>query len=296
MAEVYLESRRAYLRKVQNPDGGWGYFPGKSSWLEPTAYAMIALNGDEQSAEAVEQAWKLVCSWQLTDGSWRAGAQVEDATWATALALTVSCIRDEYGPELWAGVGYLLSVSGAETRPAVRLLHLLGLADVEVDPAHSGWPWRKGNSSWIEPTAHTLVALKKISRKSRHRLVAERIAEAEQMILSRRCRDGGWNYGNRTALHMDLPSYPETTALGLLALEGGEAPVKDSLELARALWQAARWPLGNAWLTIALRLWGEPLPEPEETPGAPRDVILAGLQAIGHPNGNFHLLHSGGAS
>ena len=41
-----LESRLALLKATQNPDGGWGYFPGKPSWLEPTAYALLASSGE----------------------------------------------------------------------------------------------------------------------------------------------------------------------------------------------------------------------------------------------------------
>mgnify|MGYP003352936601 CR=1 FL=1 len=48
--DAYLNTRLEALRAAQNPDGGWGYFPGKESWLEPTAYAAMALHGDAASA------------------------------------------------------------------------------------------------------------------------------------------------------------------------------------------------------------------------------------------------------
>ena len=58
-------------------------------------------------------------------------------------------------------------------------------------------------------------------------------------------------------------------ALGLLALQGSEAPVQASLALARKYWAVPKWPLAHAWLAIALRLWGEAVPAPaEEAPPA----------------------------
>src|SRR5579862_4502833 len=54
----YLGSRLDTLRRTQNPDGGWGYFPGKQSWLEPTVYAAFALAGEP----GADRAWTLLKS------------------------------------------------------------------------------------------------------------------------------------------------------------------------------------------------------------------------------------------
>ena len=62
-----LQLRLARLRQTQNADGGWGYFPGKQSWLEPTAYAALALAGETSA----DRAWTLLASWQGGDGSLR---------------------------------------------------------------------------------------------------------------------------------------------------------------------------------------------------------------------------------
>ena len=53
------------LRQTQNADGGWGYFPGKQSWLEPTFYAAVALAGEA----GADRAWALLKTWQNADGS-----------------------------------------------------------------------------------------------------------------------------------------------------------------------------------------------------------------------------------
>ena len=79
MGEVSLQSRLDFLLRVQNSDGGWGYFPGKQSWMEPTVYALLALQGHPQGRSASERAWNLLLSWQKRDGSWRPGAAVQDS-------------------------------------------------------------------------------------------------------------------------------------------------------------------------------------------------------------------------
>src|SRR5262249_7832684 len=82
-------ARLAALRSTQNPDGGWGYFRGKQSWLEPTAYAALALHGEP----AADRAWALLKSWQTKDGGWRPSADVQITHWDTALCVTLAAAR-----------------------------------------------------------------------------------------------------------------------------------------------------------------------------------------------------------
>src|SRR6266851_2250761 len=84
-----LSSRRDFLRQTQNADGGWGYFPGKHSWLEPTLYATLALHGDPAAARS----FSLIQSWALPAGGWRMSADVPDSNWTSALCLTVYMAR-----------------------------------------------------------------------------------------------------------------------------------------------------------------------------------------------------------
>src|SRR5262244_2330884 len=218
--------RLDFLRSTQNPDGGWGFFPGKQSWLEPTAYALMALHGEPSASGNFERGWNLMRSWQLPDGSWPACATIREPHWTTALAVTLHCLRNTGDEAFRRGVKWLLETSGSENGLKFRLVHKFLPAVVALDPSFKAWPWRPGNSSWIEPTAHALVALKKASRTGkveRAGAVRERINLGEKMILERRCSDGGWNYGNRKVLGAELPSYPETTALALLGLAGNRS-------------------------------------------------------------------------
>src|ERR1700730_7033890 len=94
-----LSSRLDFLRSSQNPDGGWGYFPGKQSWLEPTVYAALSLHGESES----DQAWALLASWQQSDGSWTPSKNVQVENWGTALCVTLAAVRGDSGERFHRG-------------------------------------------------------------------------------------------------------------------------------------------------------------------------------------------------
>src|SRR5579862_2837987 len=156
-----LASRFDFLRSTQNSDGGWGFFPGKQSWLEPTAYALMALHSDSASQPIFERGWKLMRSWQMPDGSWRPCAAVREPHWTTALAVTLHCLRGVTDDSFRRGIAWLTATSGVENGLQFRVAHWINPSAVELDPSFKAWPWLPGCASWIEPTAHALVALKK---------------------------------------------------------------------------------------------------------------------------------------
>ena len=295
MGELYLDRRLEFLCKAQNADGGWGYFPGKQSWFEPTAYAMLALQGTPGSEGALANAWKLVRSWQTSDGSSRPSGQVQGGTWVTAHAVTLASVRGVYDADVRNAVDWLLRVVGAEHSLGMRAASFFHLLKTKLDVTHQGWPWRDGNASWIEPTAHTLVALKKVAGNYHGSDLEQRVREGEALILSRRCSDGGWNCGNPNVLNLDLPSYPETTALALLGLQGRSAgELAAPLAVAQRFRSETKSSLAKAWLAIALRCHGQAVDEPANDARVSNDVMLMALETLGHPRGNYRLLTNGG--
>ena len=292
-SKSYLGSRLAVLRNTQNSDGGWGYFAGKSSWLEPTAYAALALAGEP----AAERAWKLLTSWQLPDGSWKPAAKVQVSNWGTSLCATVAMTRNEWGQPLQNAVKWLVGSTGVESGWLNVAAARLRLVRQERDVSLKSWPWKPGNSGWVEPTAHALVALKQASAKLSNDELRSRVQMGEAQLMNVRSRDGGWNYGSPAALGVDLLSYPETTALALMALQGPNDFGKD---LERAFDLALRQvgetpsPMARAWLTIAMRLHGV---KPEELKGDPQaDLMITGLEALAAPEGNYHFMRTAGAT
>ena len=287
MGDSYLASRLGILRRTQNPDGGWPYFPGKQSWLEPTAYAALALEGEP----AADRAWALLSSWQGPDGSWRPSAEVQIAHWDTALCVTIAAVRGEFGDPFRRGVDWLLHSAGVESSMVNRFAAKVGLLDAERDLSLKGWPWKPNTSSWVEPTAHALVALKKASPKVLKPELVERVTMGEAQLLDVRCRDGGWNYGSPAARGVDLPSYPETTALAMLGLQG-RAGLGRSLDLAGQMARETPSGMARAWLTIALRLHDGTAPPPlSREPSA--DILITALEALGAEEGNYTFFKTG---
>jgi len=183
VGELYLESRLDFLRNTQNEDGGWGYFPGKQSWLEPTTYAMLALHRTPGSEARLDRSWKLVRSWQTADGSSRPAGPVEGGTWVTAHAVTLASVRGVYDDQVRRSVDWMLSVVGAEHNLLMRTASFLHLLKSKLDVSHEGWPWREGNAAWIEPTVHTLVALKKVAGQYRSAELNRRVLDGEELVL-----------------------------------------------------------------------------------------------------------------
>jgi hypothetical protein len=283
-------SGRPTLAAAQNADGGWGYFPGKQSWLEPTVYALLALS-DQSGGPAFARGWRLIRSWERRGGGWRGCAVANQAHWATSLVVTLHAAIGAYDAAFERGVAWLTASIGVEGRLLSRVANWLQPNIVEFDPALTGWPWQAGASSWIEPTAHALMALRSAAHASSSQLnnphlshpeAAHRIATGERMLLERRCRDGGWNYGNRRVLGADLPSYPETTAMALMALNG-HAGVRweAALNHVERMWRETRSPLARAWLGACLLQYRGERPEPAVAcPRAGDDLVVAAVDAI----------------
>lgn len=290
MTEEYLHERRAFLLAAQNRDGGWGYFPGKSSWVEPSVYASLALAGDPAAAAPCDRAFGFVRAQQMESGAWRPAPGADTPSWVTALAVTLHCARGVHDGRFERGAAWLAANKGADQMAWYwRLFWRIKGDPIEQDRSLSGWPWSPGTASWVEPTSHTLLALK----KSAPRLKPggwERVAMAERMMADRRAQDGGWNYGNRVVLGVTLPSYPEMTGIALVGLQGCRAfDLRPSLDLAARQWRETGSPLAKAWLAIALRNHGMDLPEPAAAQPFP-DILLAALECLAAPGGGHDLL------
>ena len=254
----YLSRRLDLLRRAQNPDGGWGYFPRKQTWLEPTVYAALALHGGPESGKA----WDAIRTWQGSDGSWRAADEVRVPSWTTALAILLAAIRGDAGKALQSGADWLMAQQGMDS-PGTP----------------GGWAWTRNGASAPEPTAVSLIALKKAAALKDARLnstaVNQRVKSGESLLTEGKlARNAG---------------------LVLVAMQDAADP--SWVEAARLqLTQSSTTRLARAWICLALRLRGEPVVMLEQPLKPDRlvkeDILLTALEALADEQGNYPLLRT----
>jgi hypothetical protein len=263
LARPDLAPLRDGLRAGRNADGGWGYYAGKASRLEPTCWALLALPDADPAVLAGWPAPKNLLSE-------RKSGEVNYAFHAVAL-LTMAAL----------GVNH----SAGSDRLASALEHEKGIAlgQSTINRQNSelqGWSWSPGTFSWVEPTAWALLALRR-RQAAGQGVEAARLTEAETLLIDRCCVQGGWNYGNSNMLGKELRPYVPTTAVALLALQKKPYPaVTASLAYlqAAATSEASGTSLSLALIALAAH-------------GCATDSVRERLTAqIGHTVGLGHLL------
>jgi hypothetical protein len=197
----------------RNADGGWGYYPGKASRLEPTCWALLALGSGANVKPLREPAvaWLVSCQrptgWLGERPEWPVNIAFNALT-----AFTLLQHRDLAGDDVRRRLLTAVIASKGIAAPASDTMR--------QDNSIQGWSWTDETFSWVEPTCWGLLALKKARTSGSVEAAAiARIAEAERLMIDRSCRAGGWNFGNANVMAQDLRPYVPTTALGLLAMQ-----------------------------------------------------------------------------
>lgn len=228
------EDAAAALRARVNSDGGFAASIGRSE-PEPTALAALALADDPVAAGA--RRWLL--DRQRRSGTW---APVDGSPRPTVVSTALGA----------------LAVGDGEPRTrAVAALAQLRAPKLEGQEQR-GWGWAPRTFGWVEPTAWTLLTIRRLHPSS-----AGPLGDGERVLAERECVGGGWNYGNRTVLGTDLEPYVQTTAVALIALQGSghQELVSRGLHVLRTRWRDERGGLSTATTLAAFRLGGEPAEE-----------------------------------
>ncbi|MEZ5351033.1 MAG: prenyltransferase/squalene oxidase repeat-containing protein [Bryobacteraceae bacterium] len=289
------------LLRSQNADGGWGYYAGSGSWMEPSAWAWIALQGVGEDRVA-ERAWDWMRSCQRSDGGVSPNRTVPGSSWVTSLWVSAHALAGRWDGNAGRALDWLLAAHGAEGALWRRWLESIRTVSGN-NPDYFGWSWHPETSSWVEPTVHSVVALKLAGKllgpgHGRAGEIAERVRLGEEMLLDRRCADGGWNYGASMALGEALPSYPECTGQAVFALQGRSVISAAAVAALTTRWNGVRSPMGRAWLRLGLRMhgidWDEVVGGAQPISVHGRDVSVWALEAIAAAGGNHRLLRTAG--
>ncbi|HUQ90586.1 MAG TPA: prenyltransferase/squalene oxidase repeat-containing protein [Bryobacteraceae bacterium] len=258
-----IDWSRKELLRLQNSDGGWGYSPGKSSWTEPTAMAMLAVHGFARASPQAQRGVDWLGQVVRPDGGVTPSPTVEEGSWVTALVVLVESLYGRLPPDA-PSVRWLVDRSGEESRLLIRLRRWLLAVKSEEKDSVQGWPWLAGASAWVAPTAWTVIALSHVHRRTPTPDVFRRLDDGRKFLLSRQCPDGGWNYGAARALGYEAPSYPETTGIALLALRGQRSAAVDrGLDRALFLLRTCNSIQARSWLILGLLAHGRRIESPE---------------------------------
>jgi len=248
-----IDRLRHDLLAARNTDGGWAYYAGKASRLEPTCWALLALGADEGSNPHLDEsvAWLARCERPH-------GWLVETDQWPVNIAYNALATFTLFGrPE---------PASTLSRRLLRSVVASKGLAapqgdTMRQDNSLQGWSWIDATFSWVEPTCWGLLALKKARAAGiSDQAAAARIDEAERLLIDRSCQPGGWNFGNAVVMRQDLRAYVPTTALGLLAMQDRrdvDAVVRGMSAL-ETLWPTEISSSALGLSLLAFGLYGQP--------------------------------------
>ncbi len=243
-----------FLLQAQHEDGSWGYTPVGVGTLEPTAAVIFSIQNIFQASQSLQRAVKWILGFQNPDGGWGICPQDEESGWQTAWAVYVLNKLAVNKDEAARGVQWLLNIDVMQIEDA----DLLAMAEqvAQIDFSLRGWPWLPGESSWVEPTALTMLG---IGANPQVAGAAARIEEGVRYLVDRRCTGGGWNVGNPVMFDALLPARVTPTALALLALKeiSPHEILPGDIETLRKGMVQEGGTMALAWGLVAIHALGE---------------------------------------
>jgi hypothetical protein len=129
-----------------------------------------------------------------------------------------------------AGLRWLCDDFPRDSSPFRRFLQRLRPKSnvVSMNDSYRGWGWTPKTSSWVEPTAFALMALREANPQQLPANAPQRRHLAISLLYDRMCPGGGWNCGNPRVYGVDGDALVLPTCWALLALR--PALEKDALE------------------------------------------------------------------
>ena len=215
------------LDSQRSADGGFPLSVDGASEVEPTVVAALALR------DARARRW--LVGRQRPDGGFaELDGRVAGPTTSALAALALDA------PRARRALAHAIRARG------------LPLPNAEDPNRHVAWGWTSDTRSLTEPTARVLLAVN--ARTPGDGATRD---EALGLLADRQCADGGWNFGNASVYDVDLKSYPQTTAIALIALQGArDRLVAPALRYLGDAWRLEPGGLTLGQTVLALRLHG----------------------------------------
>lgn len=249
--KVWIEQARARLRSTDRSPAGWGYRCDTKVAVEPTVLAslgLLATLDDELDRRIAVESANRIASSQRFDGSIGVDDDSTSPEWATPFAVLLWTAVRSHSREAELALDRILYRRGDPFDQGND--HVVGHNTKLV-----GWPWVEKTHSWVEPTAHALIAL-----AARRRIDHPHAQEGVRLLLDRALPSGGWNYGNTTVYGRPLRPQPEPTGLALSALSLCGASANSAVVAGIAYLQQTlkdiRTPRSLGWGLIGLTACG----------------------------------------
>jgi hypothetical protein len=237
------------------------------------------LNASEKVPQACfESAWEYLLNAQLKDGSWPSSPEERRGSWVTSLVCSVLTQDRKWERSVETGLEWLCQDYPRNSALWRRLLRKLrGGSEklAEQNDSLNGWGWTPQTSSWVEPTAFALLALRDAPESWRPSRAESRREIGVEVLYDRVCAKGGWNCGNPKVYGVEGEPLVLPTSWALLALQHEHD--KDEK------WRSLSWlfetypqivsPTSSAVARITLETYGIQLPK-----NGPRLEKLFGTQ------------------
>ncbi len=240
-----------FLKARQNPDGGWGYAAGRTSLVEPTGLCAIALRSAGAAAEA-GRGLAFLKSCQKASGAVGIGPRDADGGWMAYAALLAFHALGA-GPEEQRLKDWVLGFEDASARFSKEEVAIIA-ERYRYDATIPGWPWTPRTTAWVEPTALFIISLRRAGVAASEK----RIKSGVDLLLDRRVRSGGWNFGNPYSKSYELEASTMSTALALAALGAAGLPesrpaVEAGLRFLKSALAEDISTASLAWVLLALK-------------------------------------------
>lgn len=253
MSSEWVTTARERLLHLRDPRvTAWSYRAGAAPSVEPTVLACLGLLATDpdpgRSLSIARTAAGWLASLQNPDGSLGVSATLRDPGWATPYAVALWAALGQDQAERDRAARWLLS-ERAYTSPQASNLW------AGHDTSIAGWPWVPETHSWVEPTALSILALRRAGH-SEH----PKVREGVRLIRDRAIAAGGWNFGSKVVLGNELRPQPAPSGLALLALagvDGRTAIVERAIAYLRRTLPGVRSAQSLGWGLLGLRAWGE---------------------------------------
>jgi hypothetical protein len=155
-------------------------------------------------------------------------------SWITSLTCSALAADPESGTNIVAGLKWLCDDFPRDSSPWRRFVRRIRNEShlAKQNDSYRGWGWTPKTSSWVEPTAFGLMALRDAPTAQLPENAAQRRELAVALLYDRMCPGGAWNCGNPSVYGVDGEALVLPTCWALLALREAQEKPGRALSLA----------------------------------------------------------------